>query len=328
MTVTISDKPRLSLPETRKGAFLHESPDGTPPELSISGTGEGHLTSYRVSVCAVATYIELYGDSLDFEHPAAHDSLGIFYLAEGRVGWEMAGGENVFLGKGSLTVHHRALCARSRFLMPLHHCRAFSLTLDLSSLSASCLTLFEELHVSPKAFKERYGGERPCALPPSSVLERLFAPLLEVKPSLRAPLLNIKVPEILFYLITREDRAPPAHGYPQRVTSKIREVESYLSSHLNERLTLGEVAARFAMNVTTLKEVFKAVFGISPGAYLKRCRMQEATRLLQGELSIAGVAAKLGYISQSKFTAAFKEEYGLTPTLYRRQLKEGRDLRA
>ena len=324
MTVTLSDKPRLSLPETLKGTFLHESPDRKPPELSIRGPGEGHLASYRVSSCAVATYIELYGDSLDFEHPAARESLEIFYLAQGRVGWEMSGGKNIFLGEGSLTVHHRALCARSRFLLPLGHAKALSLTLDLCDLSAGYLTLFKELKVSVTEFKARYGGEQPCVLHSAPSLESVFVPLFKVQSSLRATLLKIKVPELLFYLAVREQKALPAHGYPQRVTSRIREVERYLSSHLNERLTLGEVAARFAMNVTTLKEVFKAVFGASPGAYLRRCRMREAERLLLKDFSIAEVAAKLGYLSQSKFTAAFKEETGLTPTLYRRQHSEGR----
>ena len=48
--------------------------------------------------------------------------------------------------------------------------------------------------------------------------------------------------------------------------------------------------------------------------------MEQAAKLLrESDLSIAGVAQAVGYDSQSKFTAAFKEHFSLLPTAYRRQ---------
>ena len=74
------------------------------------------------------------------------------------------------------------------------------------------------------------------------------------------------------------------------------------------------------MNPTTLKEVFKSVYGTSIAAHIKEHRMEEAARLLRDDsLSLSDVAAKVGYTNQSKFTAAFKEQFGMLPREYRKQ---------
>ena len=48
-------------------------------------------------------------------------------------------------------------------------------------------------------------------------------------------------------------------------------------------------------------------------------RMEKAARLLrETDASMAEVARRVGYESQSKFTAAFKDQYGCLPTMYRK----------
>jgi len=65
--------------------------------------------------------------------------------------------------------------------------------------------------------------------------------------------------------------------------------------------------------------VFKSVYGTSIAAHLKEHRLEKASQLLRETgLSVAEIARQVGYESQSKFTAAFKEQYGLLPTAYRR----------
>ena len=73
------------------------------------------------------------------------------------------------------------------------------------------------------------------------------------------------------------------------------------------------------MNPAALKEVCKSVYGTSIAAHLKEHRLEKAAQLLrETDLTMAEIARQVGYESQSKFTAAFKEQYGLLPTAYRR----------
>ena len=99
----------------------------------------------------------------------------------------------------------------------------------------------------------------------------------------------------------------------------IHRVHEYLLQHLDEKITIEMLSRQFHMNTTTLKFVFKSVYGNSLASHIKEHRMERAAELLEDSgLSIADVARQVGYDSQSKFSAAFREQYGVLPKAYRR----------
>lgn len=117
--------------------------------------------------------------------------------------------------------------------------------------------------------------------------------------------------------ITCPEKEVDYHGSQEQV---IRNVHAYLADHLSERITIEELSRRFLMNTTTLKQVFKRVYGTTIAAHVKQHRMEQAALLLvKSQLDIAAVAQAVGYESPSRFTAAFKETYGVLPTEYRKQ---------
>ncbi len=111
--------------------------------------------------------------------------------------------------------------------------------------------------------------------------------------------------------------ACPEEGF-DGMTEKIHAVHAYLLEHLDKKITTSELAKRFYMNPTTLRATFKSVYGDTPSEHVKEHRMKEAARLLsETEMSIAEVARAVGYDSQSKFSAVFREEMGALPSEYR-----------
>lgn len=101
----------------------------------------------------------------------------------------------------------------------------------------------------------------------------------------------------------------------------VRAVHDYLVEHLAERVTIEELSRMFHINPTTLKEAFKSEYGTSLAAHTKEHRMEKAAALLrEGGLSISEIARMVGFESQSRFTSAFRETYGLLPSEYRRNL--------
>ncbi|MFD0428035.1 helix-turn-helix transcriptional regulator [Streptomyces zhihengii] len=58
--------------------------------------------------------------------------------------------------------------------------------------------------------------------------------------------------------------------------------------------------------------------GRPPLAYITECRMDEAEALLfDTDLSIARIAASVGYADAFGFSAAFKRHKGLSPSTFR-----------
>lgn len=110
-----------------------------------------------------------------------------------------------------------------------------------------------------------------------------------------------------------------AHGCSAEQLETIRRVHEALTADLSSRITIDELSRRFLMNPSTMKEVFKTVYGQSIAAHIREHRMGRAAELLcETDASMAEIAAAIGYESASKFSAEFRKAYGALPTEYRR----------
>ncbi len=131
-----------------------------------------------------------------------------------------------------------------------------------------------------------------------------------------AELLHHMIEEVM--CITCPEKGLRLSEYRSEREMLAERAHDYLLSHLSERLTIEELAREFRTNPTTLKNSFKTVYGNSLAAHIKEHRMEAAAELLcSSELSIQEIARSVGYDSQSRFSAAFKEHYELLPTEYR-----------
>lgn len=100
---------------------------------------------------------------------------------------------------------------------------------------------------------------------------------------------------------------------------KLFMISGILKSHLHGTPpSIDSLAREAGMSASKLKRGFKQVFGIPPYQYYLKAKMQEAKILLQlREYAISEVGHILGYSNLSKFSQAFKKEFGMTPRQYR-----------
>ena len=90
--------------------------------------------------------------------------------------------------------------------------------------------------------------------------------------------------------------------------------------------TVEHIAARYHVSVTALKHSFKRVTGMPIGAYRREQRIKRAMELIRSsEMTLAEIAAAVGYAGQSKLTIAFKEHVGMLPREYRRCVRNESD---
>lgn len=79
------------------------------------------------------------------------------------------------------------------------------------------------------------------------------------------------------------------------------------------------LAVEASMSRATFSRRFTALVGQSPGQYLIVTRMHHAGReLLRGGASVADLAERYGYRSESAFRTAFKQHMGMSPREYLR----------
>ena len=111
----------------------------------------------------------------------------------------------------------------------------------------------------------------------------------------------------------------PLTKYREEQLITIRKIHEELAKNLDKRISLEEMSRKYLMNPTTIKVLFKELYGTSIAAHIRDHRMEKAADLLKNTSdNISDIAAKVGYNSQSKFTAAFREYYGILPKDYRK----------
>ena len=102
--------------------------------------------------------------------------------------------------------------------------------------------------------------------------------------------------------------------------AQLRRVVDYVQSSLNCPLSLPEIAAVAGVSPYHFARQYKRVTGETVHAFVLRCRLEAAARLLRrNTLSVGQVAAEVGFAQQSHLAAHFKRAMGLSPLEYRRQ---------
>ena len=94
---------------------------------------------------------------------------------------------------------------------------------------------------------------------------------------------------------------------------------SWLQEHLNEAITVEDLAARSAMSPRTFARQFLANIGTTPYQWLLRQRIQLAQRLLEtSDLPIDAVAEKCGFSTAANLRKHFSQTVHTSPQAYRR----------
>lgn len=92
-----------------------------------------------------------------------------------------------------------------------------------------------------------------------------------------------------------------------------------LTEDFGTKYTAVEFAEKYGVSDTAVKKYFKSVYGYGFKEYQTKVRMEWAAKQLEkGDLSIGDISEQTGYSKHTKFTVAFRNYYGVTPSEYRR----------
>jgi transcriptional regulator GlxA family with amidase domain len=99
---------------------------------------------------------------------------------------------------------------------------------------------------------------------------------------------------------------------------------AYALRHLDEPLTLDDLAGRAAMSVRTLTRRFRQETGVTPMQWLSQQRLQNARRLLERtDEPVDRIAARTGFGTGTAMRQHFREALGVSPRAYRNTFRGG-----
>lgn len=257
--------------------------------------------------------------------PACADGADVLQISCCRTGqmiWNTQNGGRICLNPGDFSLHAIHRHAGSPSCFPTGQYQGLAISIDLQKTAEQPPELLKGTDIFPHGLRERFRRSRTMAFfPANEQTEAIFAGFYSQPEKLALPYQRIKVLELLLYLAQGDDSSQDGlPEYPPEQIRIVREIHDHLIRNMDRRITIEELSRQYLVNPTTLKAAFKAVYGTSLAAHVKKHRMEQAAKMLREmDWSIAEIAQAVGYDSQSKFSAAFKEVFDILPSMYRKQ---------
>lgn len=298
--------------------ILHKNEDCVVYQIK-NGDGELTITEYQVFSGIWLCYKDAHTQS--FTYPASYPSglLEITHCREGRFEYET--GEHFFyLSAGDLSVC-KSQSAGTVVYCPTRHYHGISILLDPAH-APSCLSCFlEDVNVRPaKLLKKFCDGDGYFIMRSTARIEHVFSELYSVPQDMQKGYFKVKILELLMFLNSLDVTFSQAseRSCPKSQAALAKQVCQFINAHMDIRLTTEQLAGQFYVSTAQLKKCFYSVYGESIYAYIRAYKMRAAANCLKTTAQpVSEIAGAFGYDNSSKFSKAFRDVMGVSPTKYR-----------
>lgn len=133
----------------------------------------------------------------------------------------------------------------------------------------------------------------------------------------QSPLREARIRHFALEIIWQVIRSSKLSGHD--TPEDIQIVKDYITTHVYEMPTVGELALLVHLSVPRFKQKFKQETGVPPAEYIIRHKVDLAEQWLTGSnRRITDIALDLGFSSSQHFSVVFQKYCGQAPQNYRR----------
>ena len=99
---------------------------------------------------------------------------------------------------------------------------------------------------------------------------------------------------------------------------KIQEIIGYLYLHINQNITVEEMADMIGLSTRRFRTLFENVTGKAPKEFIQEIKLNKAVELIKNtSMSIKQISIELGYSNPLYFSKVFKNTYGASPLYFK-----------
>ncbi|WP_026660464.1 response regulator transcription factor [Butyrivibrio sp. AC2005] len=105
------------------------------------------------------------------------------------------------------------------------------------------------------------------------------------------------------------------------INRQVESVHDYIEKHYMERLSLSDLAEMFFVEPSYLSRKFSQKYNETITAFITRCRMNQAKKLMEDEdIKLEVISFEVGYDDYNYFSRVFRRFEGISPTEYRKNV--------
>lgn len=288
--------------------------------MSHAGTS---ISRHKVFDGIDLMFLDVKQETIQFYAKSHTKTFAINHCEEGRIECKFTSGEYLYMGPGDMSLGwHISSNYQHENYFPTKLFKGVVLLVDVEKAQPILDTLVTETRIDLTQLANRFceQSEFGMMMEETESVRQIFSSLYKVPDQIKGHYFKLKVIEIILLLsIISTTNHEKRSSYRKQQVDIVKAVNEYISTQFMKRITIDSLSDQFDIPTSTLKRCFKGVYGTTIHHYLKECRINAAKHLLQeSDQSILEIANAVGYENGSKFTSAFKEATGVTPSAYRK----------
>ena len=288
--------------------------------MSHAGTS---ISRHKVFDGIDLMFLDVKQETIQFYAKSHTKTFAINHCEEGRIECKFTSGEYLYMGPGDMSLGwHISSNYQHENYFPTKLFKGVVLLVDVEKAQPILDTLVTETRIDLTQLANRFceQSEFGMMMEETESVRQIFSSLYKVPDQIKGHYFKLKVIEIFLLLsIISTTNHEKRSSYRKQQVDIVKAVNEYISTQFTKRITIDSLSDQFDIPTSTLKRCFKGGYGTTIHHYLKECRINAAKHLLQeSDQSILEIANAVGYENGSKFTSAFKEATGVTPSAYRK----------
>ena len=288
--------------------------------MSHAGTS---ISRHKVFDGIDLMFLDVKQETIQFYAKSHTKTFAINHCEEGRIECKFTSGDYLYMGPGDMSLGwHISSNYQHENYFPTKLFKGVVLLVDVEKAQPILDMLVTETRIDLTQLANRFceQSEFGMMMEETESVRQIFSSLYKVPNQIKGHYFKLKVIEIFLLLsIISTTNHEKRSSYRKQQVDIVKAVNEYISTQFMKRITIDSLSDLFDIPTSTLKRCFKGVYGTTIHHYLKECRINAAKRLLQeSDQSILEIANAVGYENGSKFTSAFKEATGVTPSAYRK----------
>lgn len=280
----------------------------------------GKMDTYSIFPGIIIAFMDIDIDKVDdvfIENPIHPRLLEINHCNAGRYSYAVGDDKIIYFGKGDLCVSIYDL-TKSFSDFPLGYYRGLEIFIDVDVANEYIKEYIPNFDLI-EFYESLEKNKGYVLLRSNQKIDHVIGELYCVDERIKGSYFKLKCLELLLFFSITNFRNVESLSLSKKQVEIVEMVKEDLIADLESKITLDQLAGKYGISKTTLKNCFKEVYGKPILRWRKEYKLDYACRLIEeGSYSISDISKMVGYSSPSKFSKAFKDYVGCTPSEYRK----------